>query len=85
MADEADWVFGEWNILDSDREAQRQGKPYWTLQEPVGYGSMVLTRGPLGRKAMEPESTIYATGYETDGLGCSEEDQSMLLALLNRK
>lgn len=85
MAD-ADFLFGVWAILKEDRGAQKRGEPYWTLMPQDYYGGgIVLTRGPIGRKAMDTDAIIWAEGYETDGLGCSEEDQKMILAALNRK
>ncbi len=73
------WVWGSWTILDEDRESQRQGKPYWTLVADGGTGG-VLTQGPLGRKAMQPESIIDAEGYETEGICCRSPDDAALIA-----
>lgn len=81
-----DFVFGVWTILDEDRPAQKRAEPYWTLMPQDHYGcGMVLTRGPIGRKAMGTESIIWAEGHETDGIGCSEENQKLILNALNRK
>lgn len=71
------FVLGEWTIFDKDREAQRKGKPYWTLIEGED-----VCEGPLGRKALKPESFIYSTGYETEGLGL--EDPQFVLDALNQ-
>ncbi len=70
------WVWCEWTILDEDRPAQAAGKPYWTAIA----GSGALTQGPLGRKAMCPETIINAEGYETEGISVRNDADASLIA-----
>lgn len=64
------YVMGEWTILDEDRKAQKEGKPYWTLVEGERKD---LCLGPYGRKAMKPEYEIQGVGFEVDGIHIANE------------
>lgn len=77
------WVVGNWKILNEDRVAQRQGKPYWTLVPEDALGVTSLCRGPYGRKALMPESVIHACGYDVDGLDFDADFLELLLSQLN--
>jgi hypothetical protein len=82
MSREDDWVFGEWTILDSDRDQRGYGT-LWTLRPFTGEGG-VLCRGPFGRKAKGPESVIHACGYYTDGIAIDDDFLALLLERLNQ-
>ena len=71
------WVWGSWKIFPEDRQAQKEGKPYWTLceEEPD-----TLAQGPFGRKSFHPESIIETEGYECDGISANEFDAPLLAA-----
>ncbi len=78
------WVYGSWQILEQDREAQRQGKPYWTLRPPNNYGANCIASGPIGRKSMNPEEIICPIGYEVEGLiFADDEDLEYFLEKIN--
>lgn len=72
------WVWGEWDILPEDRDAQRRGEPFWTLREARIWGDLI--QGPLGRKALDPERIVWAEGYETDGTNATGADKAMIAA-----
>lgn len=72
-ATEGPWVWGDWDILDEDREAQRKGEPYWTLVAN-GYHHMFLCKGPIGRKTLDIEIVARSSGYDEDDIEISEVD-----------
>ncbi len=76
------WVFGDWTVLDEDRPYEAN-KPCWTLIPPNNYSGGSLCRGPFGRKAINPETVIYACGYETEGIDFAGNFLEYLLTLLN--
>jgi len=61
-----EWVWGTWDILDEDREAQKRKEPYWTLLDSDLNLSFAI--GPIGRKSLEPSNILEATGYECEGI-----------------
>ena len=63
------WVLGQWNIFDEDRDAQKNGLPYWTLVD----GFEVIATGPYGRKSINTDSVVRGTGYDCDGLDADSE------------
>ena len=70
------WIWGEWVIKDEDREAQKRGEPYWTLEQ----GFECLARGPYGRKAINPEQILRGDGCECDGVEISIADALLIAA-----
>lgn len=72
------WIWADWTIHYEDRPAQKAGDPYWTLVE--GEFCSTLTRGPIGRKAMHPESIVWGEGSECEGINASDADRRLIAA-----
>lgn len=73
------WVWGDWTILDADREAQARGEPYWTLVK-AGKSNKNLIKGPFGRKVREPEYIAHGRGHEEWAINISDADARLIAA-----
>ena len=71
-ATEGPWVLASADIFPEDREAQRNGRPYWTITEPEE--GMTIRRGPMGSKHMDPARVIDGAGFDADGIYGSTPD-----------
>ncbi len=71
----APWVWGEWTIYDSDREAQKRREPYWTLKESV---SQNLCQGPFGRKSLDTESVASGDGHDESSITVNTYDANFI-------
>lgn len=71
------WVVGSWTIFPEDRAAQSRREPYWTLI--VGQDGDTLTRGPLGRKAMDPDAIVHPLGFDAEGIALSSGDREFII------
>lgn len=73
------WIVGHWTILNEDRQAQKEGRPFWTFVEPK-YEGNCLAQGPLGRKTMDTEHIIETTGFGCDGIVMDDADEALIVA-----
>ena len=71
------WLWGDWTIHDSDRDAQRRGEPYWTLYEGT-YANKNLARGPIGRKVVEIDNIASGCGYDEADIAISDADAALI-------